>query len=54
MDELLHNHARDQLLQRRRRLEAVRAGEPDQVEHLIGQVDAALERIEAGTYGLCR
>lgn len=54
MDETLHNHARDQLLQRRRRLEAVRAGEPVQVEHLINQVDAALERIEAGTYGLCR
>jgi len=24
------------------------------MEHLINQVVAALERIEAGTYGLCR
>ena len=47
MDETLNSHARDQLLQRRRRLETVRAGEPVQVERLIGQVDAALERIFA-------
>jgi sigma-B regulation protein RsbU (phosphoserine phosphatase) len=47
---------RDQLLERRRRLEqaAVAAGETGQVRNLIQEVDAALARIETGSYGLCQ
>jgi phosphoserine phosphatase RsbU/P len=43
-----------QLLDRRLRLEqAVSAGERLQVRSLLREVDAAIARMEAGTYGLC-
>lgn len=46
---------RDQLLDRRARLERVRADvglEPD-FTRLLGEVDAALQRFEKGTFGIC-
>ncbi|MBP1635420.1 MAG: serine phosphatase, partial [Acidobacteria bacterium] len=47
--------AREQLIDRRRRLEGVlEAGMAvPQIEELLREVDSALERVEAGTYGLC-
>ena len=43
-----------ELRERRRRLEAARATGPvPDVERLLTEVDAALRRIDAGTYGLC-
>ncbi|HEV8120079.1 MAG TPA: SpoIIE family protein phosphatase [Candidatus Polarisedimenticolia bacterium] len=46
---------RNKLLDRRRRLEtAVHANaEPEDLVHLVQQVDAALRRMEGGTYGVC-
>ncbi|HEV2176153.1 MAG TPA: SpoIIE family protein phosphatase [Terriglobia bacterium] len=46
---------RDQLLDRRQRLEAVVAGSRDHTDlvNLLGQVDSALQRMDAGTYGIC-
>lgn len=46
---------RKQLIDRRSRLERARNISPEdpQVERLLGEVDAALERMEQGTYGLC-
>jgi len=46
---------RSQLIERRGRIEAVRnsAGESPDLARLLGEVDAALERMERGTYGLC-
>jgi sigma-B regulation protein RsbU (phosphoserine phosphatase) len=46
---------RSQLLERRRRIEAARAslGESADLARLLGEIDAALERVEQGTYGLC-
>jgi sigma-B regulation protein RsbU (phosphoserine phosphatase) len=46
---------RNKLLDRRRRLEsAVRTNaEPEDLVHLVQQVDAALRRMESGTYGVC-
>jgi sigma-B regulation protein RsbU (phosphoserine phosphatase) len=48
-------HARHQLLERRERLEAVIPEAPDaqSLERLLAQVDAALGRIERGTFGVC-
>lgn len=43
---------RSQLLDRRSRLEAVPL-ETREAARLLGEIDAALERIEQGTYGLC-
>ncbi|HWQ52840.1 MAG TPA: SpoIIE family protein phosphatase [Bryobacteraceae bacterium] len=43
---------RSQLLERRSRLEAVRL-ESEQATRLLQEIDAALERMEVGTYGLC-
>jgi sigma-B regulation protein RsbU (phosphoserine phosphatase) len=48
-------HIREELLTRRSKLDAVRArGATFTVEHLIAQVDAALGRLEAGTFGICQ
>ncbi len=49
------NVFQSELLQRRRRLErAVERSRSDiHLEHLLSEVDAALQRIEGGTYGLC-
>jgi sigma-B regulation protein RsbU (phosphoserine phosphatase) len=45
---------RPQILARRARLEAAAASvSADYVRDLLAEVDAALERIDAGTYGLC-
>jgi sigma-B regulation protein RsbU (phosphoserine phosphatase) len=46
---------RDQLLDRRQKLEtaAVMLGRTDEVTRLLHEVDAALERTNAGTFGLC-
>src|SRR5512135_1400362 len=46
---------RDQLLDRRQRLEAAlrELDDPEPLHGLLREVDAALERIEKGTYGLC-
>jgi sigma-B regulation protein RsbU (phosphoserine phosphatase) len=46
---------RSQLIERRDRIEAVRSsvGESPDLARLLGEVDAALERVEHGTYGIC-
>src|SRR5437870_5146064 len=46
---------RGELLARRNKLEAARAGLPqaEELGRLLHEVDAALERIDQGTYGLC-
>src|SRR4029450_9537968 len=46
---------RDQLLDRRHKLEMAVAtlGRPDEVSRLLQEVDAALGRMNAGTFGLC-
>src|SRR5437762_139559 len=48
-------HARDQLLQRRERLESVIAEAPDAraLARLLEEVDAALGRLDRGTFGVC-
>lgn len=48
-------YAREQLLDRRHKLEAVVAvaGQADEVTRLLGEIDAALDRIHAGTFGIC-
>jgi len=43
----------EQLLERRRRLDAPGLAGRDEVRTLIHDVDAARERFEAGEYGLC-
>jgi phosphoserine phosphatase RsbU/P len=51
----LENMMRGQLLQRRQKLEVAVVAAPVQenLSHLLQEVDAALERMNAGTYGLC-
>ncbi len=46
---------RDQLTERRRRLESVKTAIPEdeQVRRLLRQVDAALARMDKGTFGIC-
>ncbi len=46
---------RQQLSERKQRLEAALARSPEasQFEHLLGEVDAALARLESGSFGLC-
>jgi len=45
----------EQLMKRRERLEAVtsRNGETAEIHRLVAQVDAALARLEGGTFGIC-
>jgi sigma-B regulation protein RsbU (phosphoserine phosphatase) len=47
--------ARDQLIDRRERVESALAGGADapQLEHLLREIDAALDRFATGTYGRC-
>jgi sigma-B regulation protein RsbU (phosphoserine phosphatase) len=47
--------ARDQILDRRHKLESAIGvlGPRTELVHLLGEVDAALDRIAAGSYGLC-
>lgn len=56
MSDAARLNVRQQLEERRARLtEAIaRAPGEDEVQRLLGEVDAALERIDAGTYGLCQ
>ncbi|HXG01724.1 MAG TPA: TraR/DksA C4-type zinc finger protein, partial [Bacteroidota bacterium] len=46
---------RDQLVERRGKLEhaLTHARQNEHLLHLLSEVDAALERIAAGTFGLC-
>lgn len=55
MEAIEYTHIRPQLMARRRRLEAAiaEAEEPAQLAELLQAVDAALERLDRGTYGLC-
>jgi len=55
MPEITDSFLRDQLLVRRERLEsAARAATPPEaIVRLLDEVDSALARMEAGTYGLC-
>ena len=47
--------AQAQLVERRRRVENLiaRSGPAPQLEEVLGQIDDALDRYAAGTYGLC-
>lgn len=48
------NSVREQLLAGRARLsEVLMHGEREHVDRLLGEVDEALQRIEAGTFGIC-
>jgi phosphoserine phosphatase RsbU/P len=51
----LDDMMRNQLLQRRERLEAATMAAPihEDLSNLLQEVDAALERLSAGTFGLC-
>jgi RNA polymerase-binding transcription factor DksA len=55
MPEITESFLRDQLLARRQRLQS--AAPPADLQpgimQLLNEVDAALARMEAGTYGLC-
>jgi sigma-B regulation protein RsbU (phosphoserine phosphatase) len=55
MASVTDNIVRDQLQDRRRRLETALNENPDtaQFARLLGEVDAALARLEDGSYGLC-
>lgn len=55
MEQVSVSPVRDQLLDRRQRLEHEigRIGAPPDLTQLLVQVDAALARVNAGTYGLC-
>jgi sigma-B regulation protein RsbU (phosphoserine phosphatase) len=55
MDDLSLSPVRDQLLDRRLRLEREigRSGPHADLTHLLHEVDAALARVSAGTYGFC-
>jgi sigma-B regulation protein RsbU (phosphoserine phosphatase) len=56
MATVIDSALREQLLERRGRLETAAAsdGEEAQIRHLLGEVDAALARMEEQTYGLCQ
>lgn len=55
MATVIDTAMRGQLVERRRRLEAAAAGADDeaQLRRLLGEVDAALARMDGATYGLC-
>jgi sigma-B regulation protein RsbU (phosphoserine phosphatase) len=55
MPEITDAFLRDQLLERRQRLESVASAAPlrEGVAQLLNEVDAALARMDAGVYGLC-
>lgn len=55
MADLPDSFLREQLLDRRQRLESVIAGSKEHAElvQLLNEVDSALKRMEAGTYGIC-
>jgi sigma-B regulation protein RsbU (phosphoserine phosphatase) len=55
VENVTENYLRDQLLERRHRLEAVLPGtsEHAQLTQLLTEVDSALERMDKGSYGIC-
>jgi phosphoserine phosphatase RsbU/P len=55
MSDIVQDHLRGQLVSRRVRLQTALAqpGATDQLHSLLGEVDAALDRLERGNYGLC-
>ncbi len=55
MADLPDSFLREQLLDRRQRLESVIAGSTEhaQLVQLLNDVDSALKRMDAGTYGIC-
>src|SRR5215472_4479845 len=54
MASITDNFLREQLQERKYRLEALaRAQENAAVSQLLREVDAALERMQSGTYGIC-
>ena len=56
MASSIESGIREQLLQRQQRLKktAATCGWDDEMKRLVGEVDAALDRMEEGTFGLCR
>jgi len=55
MDAMIEAHVLPQLRQRRHQLEETvrRAPRAVELQRLLGEVDAAIARVDAGTYGLC-
>ena len=55
MENVTENFLREQLHDRRHKLEAVIPGSADhaQLTQLLSEVDSALERMDKGTYGIC-
>lgn len=55
MAEAAESHIRDQLLDRRTKLETALVSSPKdaQLSRLLGEVDNAIARVNKGTYGLC-
>lgn len=55
MGNVTENFLREQLLDRREKLESVLAGSKEHAEltQLLSDVDSALERLDDGSYGLC-
>lgn len=55
MGNVTENFLRDQLIERRQRLEAVLPGSAEhaQLSQLLTEVDSALERMDNGSYGIC-
>lgn len=56
MADVIHAQVREQLLDRRRRLQEARTTSTPEsrLEQLLEDVDAALQRLDDGVYGLCR
>ncbi len=55
METILENNFRGQLLDRRKRLESAFNQKPpdDYLVYLLQEVNAALERLDQGTFGIC-
>jgi phosphoserine phosphatase RsbU/P len=55
VENVTENFFRDQLLDRRRRLESLMPSSKDHVQlaELLSEVDSALDRMENGSYGIC-
>ena len=56
MEEAVRATLQAQLLDRRQKLGSAmeESGEASQLVHLLTEVDAALERLDSGSYGICR
>ncbi len=55
MDNVKDDHLREQLFNRREKLTAVisKSERSESLEHLLLEVDTALEKMDKGRYGLC-